>query len=33
VYTPALHPLDMQNLSGHALITAINILDIFISAR
>lgn len=33
VYSPGLHPLDMQNLSGHALITAINILDVFISAR
>jgi hypothetical protein len=33
VYTPGLHPLDLQNLSGHALITAINIIDVFISAR
>ncbi len=33
VYTPGLHPLDLQNLSGHALITAINIFDVFVSAR
>jgi len=36
VYWPFLYdqePLDFQNLTGHGLITAINILDVFISAR
>jgi len=36
VYWPFLYnqePLDLQNITGHGLITALNILDIFISAR
>lgn len=32
IYTPE-HDLGLENLSGHAIITAINIWDIFISAR
>ena len=32
-YEAGLHPLDLQNLSGHALITFINIIDVFISNR
>jgi len=36
VYWPFLYnqePLDFQNITGHGLITAINIIDVFISAR
>eukprot|EP00090_Calanus_glacialis_P009199 TRINITY_DN17579_c0_g1_i1.p1 TRINITY_DN17579_c0_g1~~TRINITY_DN17579_c0_g1_i1.p1 ORF type:complete len:291 (+),score=51.22 TRINITY_DN17579_c0_g1_i1:159-1031(+) len=36
VYWPFLYnqePLDFQNITGHGLITAINVLDVFISAR
>ena len=32
-YQPGIHPLNLQNLSGHALIPAYNIIDVFISAR
>lgn len=32
VYTPE-HGLGLENLSGHAIITAVNITDLFISAR
>merc|ERR1711892_1364718 len=27
------HPLDFQNITGHGLLTAINVVDLFISAR
>lgn len=32
-YQPGVHPLDLQNLSGHAFIPAYNIIDVFISTR